>query len=87
MVPGVQPCALPGGGGGGRGAHQSAALSSRITSSYAASSSRRWPLKLTPAMLRAGPRPNGQTHAQADRPTPEGGDEGVAAAASEPLQR
>lgn len=53
-----------GAGGRGRGAHQSAALSSRITSSYAASSSRRWPLKLTPAMLRAGLRPNGQTHRQ-----------------------
>lgn len=46
------------GPGRGRGAHQSAALSSRITSSYAASSSRRWPLKLTPAMLRGGRRPN-----------------------------
>uniref|UniRef100_M3Z6H2 Uncharacterized protein n=1 Tax=Mustela putorius furo TaxID=9669 RepID=M3Z6H2_MUSPF len=55
-----------GAGGGGRGAHQSAALSSRITSSYAASSSRRWPLKLTPAMLLAGPRPNGQTHRRTD---------------------
>lgn len=54
------------GRGAGAGAHQSAALSSRITSSYAASSSRRWPLKLTPAMLRAGPRPNGQMHGRTD---------------------
>lgn len=72
--------------GRGRGAHQSAVLSSRITSSYAASSSRRWPLKLTPAMLRAGPRPNGQTHGRTDG---EGGRERRSrrAAASEPLQR
>lgn len=55
------------GRGAGAGAHQSAALSSRITSSYAASSSRRWPLKLTPAILRAGPRPNRETHGWTDR--------------------
>lgn len=73
-------------GRAGAGAHQSAALSSRITSSYAASSCRRWPLKLTPAMLTAAPRPDGRR--TDGRTEAEGRDEGAAAAAaSEPLQR